>query len=218
MVDNSSQKKITSQQKIGFIFLLIFAVVTVSLGILQLRNSIYGPFVIRLSETNVVAKVDEEARLKQIDTDRDGISDYEELFIYETSPYLPDTDSDGKNDKEEIDGGKDPLCPEGQNCSEEIIIEDGDLISSIEAPSLDDALVSDTEMLDTSAILQDPKQLRELLMKTGEIEEEQLNAITDEQLLKLVEEMMANSQELPVDTTQTQKNTVITTSSISNQF
>ena len=218
MVDNSSQKKITSQQKIGFIFLLVFAVVTVSLGILQLRNSIYGPFVIRLSETNVVAKVDEEARLKQIDTDRDGISDYEELFIYETSPYLPDTDSDGKNDKEEIDGGKDPLCPEGQNCSEEIIIEDGDLISSIEAPSLDDALVSDTEMLDTSAILQDPKQLRELLMKTGEIEEEQLNAITDEQLLKLVEEMMANSQELPVDTTQTQKNTVITTSSISNQF
>lgn len=54
--------------------------------------------------------------LQTRDTDRDGLVDYLETDKYKTSPYLPDSDSDGLTDKEEIDRGSDPNCPEGQTC------------------------------------------------------------------------------------------------------
>ena len=54
--------------------------------------------------------------LKQKDTDGDGLSDYDELFIFQTSPYLADSDSDGHDDKVEIESGNDPNCPQGQTC------------------------------------------------------------------------------------------------------
>ena len=54
--------------------------------------------------------------LKKKDTDGDGLSDYDELFVYHTSPYLKDTDSDGIPDGQEVKNGTDPNCPEGKNC------------------------------------------------------------------------------------------------------
>lgn len=47
----------------------------------------------------------------QIDTDRDGLSDYDEINIYHTNPYNPDTDKDGIPDGEEIRRGRNPLGP-----------------------------------------------------------------------------------------------------------
>ena len=49
------------------------------------------------------------------DTDSDGISDYDERYIYGTSPYLADTDSDGISDYDEILAGQEPLCT-GDEC------------------------------------------------------------------------------------------------------
>ena len=40
--------------------------------------------------------------LKTKDTDEDGINDFDELYVYETSVYLADSDSDGIDDGEEI--------------------------------------------------------------------------------------------------------------------
>ncbi|MFA6551789.1 MAG: hypothetical protein WCV41_04660, partial [Patescibacteria group bacterium] len=54
--------------------------------------------------------------LRTQDTDKDGLSDYDELYFYNTSPYLEDTDSDGIADKTEIEKGQDPNCPLGQEC------------------------------------------------------------------------------------------------------
>ncbi len=42
------------------------------------------------------------------DTDGDGLSDYDEIFVYHTNPLSPDTDSDGIPDKWEIDHGLNP--------------------------------------------------------------------------------------------------------------
>ena len=48
-----------------------------------------------------------------IDSDGDGLSDYEELFVYGTDPNNPDTDFDGLSDFEEIaTHGTDPLNPD----------------------------------------------------------------------------------------------------------
>ncbi len=58
----------------------------------------------------------EAERLKGKDTDRDGLSDYAEITIYKTSPYLADSDSDGIPDAIEIAQGTNPNCPTGQTC------------------------------------------------------------------------------------------------------
>lgn len=51
--------------------------------------------------------------LKQRDTDGDGISDYDEIFVYGTDPLNPDTDGDGISDYDEIYVyGTDPLNPD----------------------------------------------------------------------------------------------------------
>lgn len=54
--------------------------------------------------------------LRGKDTDQDGLNDYEELYLYRTSPYLADTDGDTYSDALEIKNGTDPLCAEGKIC------------------------------------------------------------------------------------------------------
>ena len=58
-----------------------------------------------------------DAALKTKDTDADGLSDYDELNNYKTSPYLADSDSDGYTDGDEIAKGYDPNCPQGRTCA-----------------------------------------------------------------------------------------------------
>ena len=47
--------------------------------------------------------------MMNVDTDFDGLSDYDEVMTYRTDPLRPDTDSDGVNDGDEIALGTDPL-------------------------------------------------------------------------------------------------------------
>ncbi len=46
------------------------------------------------------------------DTDNDGLTDYEEIFIYNTNPVIPDTDGDGLEDGDEPHISLDPINPE----------------------------------------------------------------------------------------------------------
>ena len=46
-----------------------------------------------------------------IDTDGDGLTDYEEVSIYHTNPLNADTDGDGFNDGIEVRRGYNPLGP-----------------------------------------------------------------------------------------------------------
>jgi hypothetical protein len=45
------------------------------------------------------------------DTDGDGLSDYEEKYLYGTDPKNPDTDGDGMKDGDEVKRGRNPLGP-----------------------------------------------------------------------------------------------------------
>lgn len=56
-------------------------------------------------------------KLRNRDTDGDGLSDYDELFVLHSSPYLRDSDSDGTSDKDEVAKGQDPNCPQGKSCT-----------------------------------------------------------------------------------------------------
>lgn len=207
-----SASSASKERKIGFVLLLFFGVITVALGALQLRNTIYSPFVVRVADRSATPVfVDENTRLQQIDTDRDGLNDYEELNFYTTSPYLEDTDSDGLLDKEEIDAGTDPLCPKGALCesvrTEEAAVSEtatpqGEalLLPGVSAPTVADILSQDQSLEDVptdplaqdlAGILQNPAALRDLLTATGRVSQEQVDALSDDQLLGLVEELLA---------------------------
>jgi parallel beta-helix repeat protein len=47
-----------------------------------------------------------------VDSDNDGLTDYDEENIYATDPNDPDTDNDGIYDGDEVAAGTDPLVPE----------------------------------------------------------------------------------------------------------
>ncbi len=47
--------------------------------------------------------------LKSLDSDKDGLSDYEEIYTYKTDPNDKDTDDDGYFDGQEVQDGSDPL-------------------------------------------------------------------------------------------------------------
>lgn len=52
-----------------------------------------------------------ETILKTVDTDKDGLTDFDEVTVYSTNPNLKDTDKDGFDDKAEIDKGYNPSGP-----------------------------------------------------------------------------------------------------------
>ncbi|MBT3689795.1 hypothetical protein HOG11_00370, partial [bacterium] len=99
-----------------FLLLAVFALIAVVASAMQWANSIKLPFLIndtdKIAVTGEVSDdVQDLVQLQVQDTDFDGLSDYDELYLYNTSPYLEDTDSDGFNDSEEITNGYDPNCP-----------------------------------------------------------------------------------------------------------
>lgn len=92
-------------------------------GFMYIGQSIFNP--LKLKPRTFVTTEEHDAQLKAElktkDTDHDGLTDYAETYLYGTSPYLVDTDSDGYNDSIEIDSGNDPLCPRGKACRGTVI-------------------------------------------------------------------------------------------------
>ena len=210
MAYEPNQKRLTSGQKVGFSFMLIFAFLALGLGMLQMRTTIYGPFVNpNASQAQAADQAqllfDETVRLQRIDTDQDGLNDFEELNFYQTSAYLPDTDSDGISDKKELDDGTDPLCPEGSDCglgsgqSFETILDEE---AALENPLLDQAVdgtgailgsnadPSQPGLLNIGAMLQDPAQLRAALLASGQVSPEDIATFNDAQVISLAQQAL----------------------------
>jgi hypothetical protein len=110
----------TSNQKLSLLVVMVIGITTLVFGVISLRKTIFLPFVRR--STGVVFKSTEQLEkdrieaLKNKDTDGDQLTDYDELYIYRTSPFLEDTDSDGLLDSVEIASNTDPNCPKEKVC------------------------------------------------------------------------------------------------------
>lgn len=128
-------------QKLAVAFLFIFTLGVVGYGAYQFKTNLVSA--IDYSKGRPLTILDEEviasstdAYLKKQDTDKDGLNDWDELNIYETSPYLEDTDGDGIKDSEEVKKGTNPKCQEGKDCSQSNFLSDATATSS--------GIVSDT--------------------------------------------------------------------------
>jgi cbb3-type cytochrome oxidase subunit 3 len=175
-----------SREKATVIFLAVFFICFVVLFAFQLRARLTRPFAY---EKNAVSE-ETKANTDQ-DTDNDGLSDYQELNEYGTSPYLEDTDSDGISDKEEIAAGSDPTCPQGQNCQESVIIVATSSAVSEPAPTAGDSSNSSTTA-DSAAV--SAAELRQFLLENNIIDQETLSQISDEDILASYQQALANSQ------------------------
>ncbi len=117
--------KLSFEQKLAITSLSVCCLFLVFGGLSQLRSNVRKPFLvsrqnltraIQIRTQNFENDEKTQGELKLKDTDRDGISDYDEQYTYLTSAYLADSDSDGASDAEEIAQKQDPNCPQGKDC------------------------------------------------------------------------------------------------------
>lgn len=195
----SSFSRLSKERKHGFFLLLVFSLVAVPIIFLQVRNNVYRPFAlnksvpISLKEQIVDNNID---YLKFIDTDHDGLSDFDEKYIYNTSPYLYDTFGYGMSDKEVVQKGL-PLCPgAGKNCTGGLSEGSAGEVSNTSTTLKNVLGASEADLVgpaptDLATILSDPAQVRQLLLQTGTIDKDMLKKISDNDLLKMVSQIMA---------------------------
>ena len=205
-INDDTKSKNNLSPKLIFGVLLFLGAVTIFFGFLNLTKTIYGPSVAfnqnqlaNLEEAQESRVINEILELQNRDTDGDGLSDYEEIYIYGTSPYLADTDGDGYTDKQEIDGGFDPLCPKGQDCrgfGEDTTwgtvqeIADGQSEFDQQADQTNSAEIPQ-DILEQLRTLT-PNDVRELLLSSEQMTQEELDAIDDNLLMEIYYEALNN--------------------------
>ena len=170
----------------AILFVGIFAVI---FGLLHFRNLIFRPYVstqvnagklkITLDQAN---NTDDLLGLSQKDTDLDGLSDYDELNIYKTSPYLADSDSDNYTDKQEIARGSDPNCFEGKDCFGLSDLQSGITPQTV-VPQLSAGVPSG---LATNLSVD---QIRQILLEAG-LTQDYLDILSDQDVLNLYQQAL----------------------------
>jgi len=175
-------------------FFIIFTIclAAIILGFLHLNNVIKSPFAIPSSSKNTNLNLlndDQMADLSALqvkDTDSDGLSDYDELYKYNTSPYLKDSDSDGISDKDEINNGTDPNCPEGKDCT-------GQTASANQNTNIATESNTNTAYTNTNSALLSGNltvtELRETLKNAG-VSQDVLNNTDDATLMQMYQETL----------------------------
>lgn len=200
-----SFKNMPRPQRTAVVLLSVLGIAIVFFAALQLRNRIVTPF--RFDGGNL-ASTTAAVSLTDRDTDGDGLSDYDELNIYHTSPYLEDSDSDGLPDNAEVKNGTDPNCPSGQDCfgttnfaiqlatgTTAVIANSTSTTAAVNSGSLGtiniSSTTSETDLKNTLAGQIDAPTLRQILLDNG-ADKAILDTITDADLLKSYQEVLNN--------------------------
>jgi hypothetical protein len=194
-------RALTGEQRIAVGVFGVAALVIVTFSVLQLRSTILRPFT-----TDVEALVALRRQLgptaeeladdqRRADTDEDGISDYDELNVYRTSPYLRDSDSDRIADNLEIAQGTDPNCATGKTC---ISVVTGTGVATSTpgfVPPTDPGTIGSTPVPGTGneppgLPERDVVAIRAYLRLSG-VSEEELSNYTDAQILEAYDQSVA---------------------------
>ncbi len=197
------RKKITpptKEERIALWFVVVFGFGTLIFGGLSWASAMRKPYLITYTGPRYMTTAEQEdaevSRLRLEDSDDDGVSDYDELHIFSSSPYIADTDSDGILDGVEISAGDDPLCARGGACEKAqetvvpvtIPVDEAPEAPVQQVPTAEDALGS-LQGLSTA-------EIRKILQESG-MESSVLDQLSDEQVATLYQEALsAAAQEL----------------------
>jgi len=197
---------VSKGHKIAAAALAFFALFVVVMWVMQFNKTIYQPTLTELKPADTAGEQKDltDVDLKRMDTDKDGLSDWDELNIHKTSPYLEDSDSDGFTDKQELDSGNDPACPQGRDCygGNSIANPESEGETGGAAAAIQDSLNalnaatdqinqivsqpttgSESDLTNMMSGGSSAAELRQILLQSG-VNQNDLNQITDEQLLE----------------------------------
>lgn len=178
---------------IGAAILVVFSVLIVAITVWRYPKFLSAPFSgygqdKGLWKSQAEQGLEKIAAMKTKDTDGDGLTDYDETYLYGTSPYLSDSDSDGFSDKDEIASGNDPNCPAGQAC---VKIED----AAAKAAPVAGELANTNEDAALGGFLSGTAtaaEVRDALRQAG-VSDETLGKLDDATLLELYNETLKES-------------------------
>ena len=204
------------KRRINSVLIAAGGIIAIGLGLFQIYYNISHPFDSLLGNGAAMdfATADQtsataDAALQNKDTDGDSLSDYDELNVYKTSPYIADSDSDGVNDNQEIKAGTDPNCPSGQICS--------GFSPTVGTSTASVPTFTTMPQAQTQTSLQvSASTIRQMLLAQG-VSQSDLDGITDEELMTLYSESMQANPDLAaavgqsaITTPQVPANTTVT--------
>ncbi|MEK7094580.1 MAG: hypothetical protein AAB886_00535 [Patescibacteria group bacterium] len=198
-IDRSKWRAFSLEEKVGFIVLCAVGAFGLLFSIYYLIDHLKEPFrstyIGQKFETLSEQEVRQREEQKKKDTDKDGLSDYDEIYVYRTSQYLADSDSDGQDDGDEVNGGGNPNCPSGQECARDV---DTGVTSPLTAGGLAGGTVADnglTGEIKTEADIErylnalTIDQIRQALVSSG-VKEEDIAALSDGQVRELYDKAL----------------------------
>lgn len=170
------------------VFIVVLCLAALGLGFFQIRYKIDYRRLWQTDKTKIAEESTDQndlLGLKQKDTDNDGLNDYDELYVYGTSPYLPDTDSDGFDDKREIDTNQDPNCPQGQNCF-------GQWPTELSGQNVDYSAIAAAQA--QTQMPTNPDGIRQILLQSG-MAQSDLDLLTDDDLILALQQVLTMRQQ-----------------------
>ena len=205
-IDNNQNLPVnfTKQQRMLLGILLFISVLVILLSFWNIKRSINKPGeeIVIKNKKELLEKQKALALQTQVesddftkDTDNDGITDFQEINVYKTSPYLEDTDSDGELDKQEIDNGTDPNCAKGAMYCENQESDNSGLTNATANPQAKGFEMDET--LATSSVLQpeDILGMKQALIDSG-INENVVKSIDDATLGQLFSALMSGEMDI----------------------
>ena len=216
MPDNeqNSNPNLSLKQKAGVAVLAVFGVVLLFVWAADLKNTFnnsLNPGGESGQESPEVCPGGDcfSEQRENVDSDGDGLTDWEETEKYGTSPYLEDTDGDGYSDKEEIETGHDPNCPRGEDCYGGDSLEEetgtetattsgaglpaggGMMPGNLNTGNIDMEESEVQEMMEGEVT---PEKLRQLLAQSG-IDQQMLSSVSDQELMQAYQETLNQNNE-----------------------
>ncbi len=197
------------EQKTGFGMVISFGVLALIFGVFYVWKHVASPFVISYTGPKFLTG-DEQRQLEmetlqKEDTDSDGLNDYDELYVYRTSPYIADSDSDGTNDQTEIRHGDDPNCAANMPCG---LAQDtvnpttvkgtfveaaADSAGASVAAGVPETITPDAANIGALLAQMTGDELRQLLIEAGG-DANAVNALTDEELRAALSQALQAAQ------------------------
>lgn len=169
----------------------VMGVIAIIGGLYSVNTRIKGmmPYFLTLDETPFAdtqeqTRLQELANLQKLDSDADTLSDFDEQYVYYTSAYLADTDSDGIADNVEVDSATDPTCGEGKECNQIRALTD----SATAAATDTTAAGSELDILSEDEIT--PENVKAELEKMG-IPQSTFANVSDEDLIDVYKSVVS---------------------------
>ena len=197
----SAFSELDKSRKIAVVFLAFFSVILFFTWGITTKNRINKPLRSKVS-TEIFTEAGQKQETTNKDSDGDGLTDWDEENLYNTSPYLEDTDSDGILDNVEVNNGTDPNCKEGGNCSVDILEEESektkenginnsiDMVMDLNlVTGTTSKVVNENDLSNALRGESDVETLRRMLLEAG-MEKSIMASISDEDLLNSYKEIL----------------------------